>query len=265
LPAAEAGCGYAAVNTGTYATSLCFIDFTALNTNNGLLMTAARSTCQELDVPLPGGSILYFCIQFSGAPVFTASLPTWTDGFLGNQIGGVPFYSDVSGLPALYQLCEGSDSTCTQNGQTYANDGGNTTITITGISVVAPDGNSATGWEFVSADAESTDGGEWINWASTTPMFSIPNNLPSEDTGTSPIGNACNTGTGVVATTNAGATSVSSSNFIAGTASATSVTCDGASNGTKTGTLMVEAGQPSSMTITMQGSGLEGITLGLLF
>jgi hypothetical protein len=263
--AAEAGCGYADVNSGTYASSLCFVDFSALNANNGVLMTAARSTCQELEVPLPGGSVLYFCIAFSGAPVFTASLPTWTDGFLGNEINNQPFYSDVSGLPALYQLCEGGDSTCTQNGQTYSNGGGQTTVTLTGITVVAPDGNPATGWELVSADAESTDAGEWINWSSNTPMYSIPNNIPSEDTGVSPIGNACNSGAGVVATTNSGATTVPSATFLAGSASATSVTCNGYSNGTKTGTLMVEAQQPTSMTITMLGTGLEGISLGLLF
>lgn len=50
-PAAEAGCGYAAVNSGAYAPSLCFIDFTALNANNGVLMTAARSTCQARGSP----------------------------------------------------------------------------------------------------------------------------------------------------------------------------------------------------------------------
>jgi hypothetical protein len=254
--AAEAGCGYADITSGTYASSLCFIDFTALNANNGVLMTAARSTCQELEVPLPGGSVLYFCIAFSGAPVFPASLPTWNND---------PFYPDVSGLPALYKLCEGSDTNCTQNGQSYSNNGGNTTVTLTGITVVAPDGNPATGWELVSADAESTDGGEWITWSSGTPMYSIPNNIPSEDNGVSPIGNACNSGAGVVATTNSGATTVPSSTFLAGTASATSVTCNGFSNGTKTGTLMVEAQQPTSMTITMLGTGLEGISLGLLF
>ena len=261
--ASEAGCGYADITSGTYASSLCFIDFAALNANNGVLMTAARSTCQELEVPLPGGSVLYFCIEFSGAPVFPASLPTWTDGFLGNEINNEPFYSDVSGSPALYQLCEGSNSTCTQYGQTYSNNGGQTTITLTGITVVAPDGNPATGWELVSADAESTDSGEWITWSSGTPMYSIPNDVPSEDTGVSPIGNACNSGAGVVATT--GSTTVPSATFLAGSASATSVTCNGVSNGTKTGTLMVEAQQPTSMTITMLGTGLEGISLGLLF
>ncbi|MFY9783008.1 MAG: type II secretion system protein, partial [Acidimicrobiales bacterium] len=86
----NAGCGYAAPGTGTYASSLCLVDFSALSGNN---MVAARQGCVELSVPLPGGSTMYFCIGITGAPVAPYKLPTWTDGFLGNSINGVPFYS----------------------------------------------------------------------------------------------------------------------------------------------------------------------------
>jgi hypothetical protein len=259
----QAGCGYAAAGSGTYASSLCLVDFSGLSGNN---MVAARQGCVELSIPLPGGSTLYFCIAISGAPVAPYALPTWTDGFLGNSINGVPFYSDVPGDPALYQSCEGSSSTCVVNGNSVPNTwGGVTTITISDITVVAPDGNPATGWEFVSADAESTDDGESIQWTSNQNMYIIPNNQ-SVDSASDPIGNACNGGASVsgTLTTSTSSTAVSAAQIFAGQP-ATSITCGGASNGTKTGTLMVESGQPTSMTITMVGTGLEGISFGLLF
>jgi prepilin-type N-terminal cleavage/methylation domain-containing protein len=260
-----AGCGYASAGSGTYASSLCLVDLTALTGNN---LVAATQGCLEVSVPLPGGSTLYFCLGLSGAPVAPYALPTWTDGFLGNSINGVPFYSDIPGDPALYQSCEGDSSTCVVNGVSVPNTwGGVTTISISNITVVAPNGNPATGWEFVSADAESTDSGESIQWttgpASSTnptppPLYLIPNGEGATiDPPGDPIGNACNSGAGVVPQSAlAGLTS---------TTPTTTITCDGDSNGVKTGTAMVEALTPSSMTVTMVGTGLEGVSLGLLF
>jgi hypothetical protein len=261
----QAGCGYAASGSGTYAQSLCLVDFAGLSGNN---MVAARQGCVELSIPLPGGSTMYFCIGIAGAPVAPYALPTWTDGFLGNSINGVPFYSDIPGSPALYQSCEGSSGSCVVNGASVANTwGGVTTITIKDITVVAPDGNPATGWEFVSADAESTDNGESIKWTSDSAqgMFVIPNNQ-SVDTASDPIGNACNSGAGVSGsfTDTSGTTALTNSQIFGGSA-ATSITCSGNSNGIKTGTLMVESLQPTTMTITMVGTGLEGVSFGLLF
>jgi hypothetical protein len=264
----QAGCGYAATGSGTYASSLCLVDFAGLSGNN---MVAARQSCVELSIPLPGGSTLYFCILVNGAPVAPYALPTWTDGFLGNSINGVPFYSDVPGDPALYQSCEGSSSTCVVNGVSVPNTWqGVTTITLTHIAVVAPDNNPATGWEFVSADAESTDDSESITWTSDsqTGMFVIPNNQ-SVDTVSDPIGNACNSGNGVSGSyvTQTSSTPLTAAQVFSGNSGngATTITCSGDSNGTKTGTLMVESEQPKSVTITMVGTGLEGISLGLLF
>lgn len=251
-----AGCGYAAPGSGTYATSLCLVDLTALTGNN---MIAARQGCVEVSVPLPGGSAMYFCLGITGAPVAPYALPTWTDGFLGNSINGVPFYSDIPGDPALYQTCEGGSATCVVNGVTVPNVwGGITTITISNITVVAPDGNPATGWDFVSADAESTDGGESISWT-TSAQSGVPPNLylipngESVDTPSDPIGNACNTGAGV-----------SPANVLTGSGS-TTITCDGYSNGVKNGTAMVEAMTPTTVTVTLHGTGLEGMSMGLLF
>ncbi len=51
---AQAGCGYAAAGSGTYASSLCFIDFNKLTANNDALLVAATSGggCVELSVAL---------------------------------------------------------------------------------------------------------------------------------------------------------------------------------------------------------------------
>jgi Tfp pilus assembly protein PilE len=254
-----AGCGYAASGSGTYASSLCLVDLSALSGNT---MVAARQGCVELSVKLPGGSTMYFCIGVTGAPVAPYALPTWTYGFLGNSINGVPFYTNVPGDPALYQSCEGYSTTCVVNGATVSNVwNGVTTVSITGITVVAPDGNPATGWEFVSADAESSDNGESITWTANQDLYVIPNG-ESVDTASDPIGNACNSGAGVSG--KLAGSAVSASQIFAGQP-ATTVTCTGYASGTKTGTLMVEALQPTTMTVTMVGAGLEGISIGLLF
>ena len=104
-----------------------------------------------------------------------------------------------TGKPALYQ---------TQSGTT-------TTAALSGISVVDSQGNPVTGYSFVGADAESTDTGESITWASDQPLSLISN-----------IGNACNSGallTGVGTTT---------------------VKCSATVSSTKTGTAILAAEAP---------------------
>ena len=273
----QAGCGYADSGSGTYASSLCFIDFTKLTENNDALLVAATSGdgCVELSVALPGGSTLYFCLQITGGPVCPRAMPTYSGAFLGNSYGGVPFYTNVNGLPAIYQIGPASSETyCAQN-VAFTDAGGTTTIDITGIQVIAPDGNPATGWEFMSADAESTDAGEWINWQTDKPMTVIPNG-ESVDSANDPEGNACVAGAGVTGsyTSNNTTTDLTASQIYAATtanAVATDIECWGTYNGVattssqKNGTLMVESAQPTSMTITMYGTGLEAVAIGLLF
>ena len=126
------------------------------------------------------------------------------------------------------------------------------TVSFTNISVVSPSGVLATGWEAVSADAESTDLGESIQWTSDKPLYWIPNGEPIDITLNSPVGNACQTGA-----------------YLTGNGT-TTIRCFGGTNGvdpnvgTKTGTTMVEATQPSRMTVTLIGTGLEAMTFGLL-
>jgi hypothetical protein len=62
-----------------------------------------------------------------------------------------------------------------------------TTITFSNISVVNQQGLTATGWEAVSADAESTDQGESITWTTpatinnTTGLYEYPLTIMNND------------------------------------------------------------------------------------
>jgi prepilin-type N-terminal cleavage/methylation domain-containing protein len=242
-PAATAGCGFATPGTGYYASTLCLIDFSGLTGNNYL---AATSGCLETSAPLPGGYTLYFCIGITGSPIAPSPLPTWQNAFLGNTCAGAtsgctngsPFYTGIPGSPALYQTASGT-----------------TTITISNISVTTPLGVSATGWEVVGVDAESTDVGEsisfnagWPNtWTGSTALNILPND-ESYDTPTDPVGNACDDGTELTTSGNG-----------------QTVTCaETTANGLKTGTTMVEATMPSTFTTTLVGTGLQAMAFGLM-
>jgi len=226
-----AGCGFASPGTGTFASSLCLVDFAGLTGNN---LIAARQGCLQVAVPLPGNATMYFCIGITGGSVAPYSLPTWTNAFLGNSINGQPFYTGIPGDPAIYQ-----------NG--IGNRGGTTTITMSNISVVGPFGVPATGWEIVGVDAESSDDGESMTFSSDKSLFLIPNSPGN------PVGNAYNSGAGI-----------SPQSVLTGSGSS-SIVFNGTSNGVKTGTGMVEATTPTTFTTTMVGTGLEGMSFGLVF
>lgn len=236
-PATTTGCNFASPGTGTYASTLCFVDFSSLTGNN---LLAAEQGCLEMSVALPGGSTMYFCIGITGVAIYPAPLPTWQNAFLGNTCSGSsnvnncsngsPFYTGIAGKPAIYQT-----------------GGGTTTVTIGQITVVNAQGVPATGWEVVGADAESTDSGESISFHSTTPL-NIMNNGESYDTKSDPVGNACNSGAGLTQSLDL-----------------LTVTCTGMStSGVKTGTTMVWSLMPRTFTTTLVGSGLEAMVFGLL-
>ena len=245
-------CGFAptqggTVQNGTYAQTLCFVDFSSYNA-----AAAAAPNCQEMVASIPGGDTLSFCLSTSGTqPIVAAALPTYPQAFLGNTIGGAPFYTGL-GCP---------DSTATVDGlgnptpscikpalyQTNTGAGPTNTITVTNITVTTPTGVPATGWHFVSADAETTDVSESITWISDKTLTIVP------DTPTSSYGNTCNN-------------TPSGSNGPSGNGT-NQITCASGANETssiKTGTPLVDALQPSTMTVSMKGAGLEGIALGLL-
>ena len=242
-PSTAAGCYFASPGTGTYASDLCLVDFSGLTGNN---LLAAETGCLEMQVPLPGGATLYFCIGITGTAIQPFALPTWENGFLGNTCSqasggcsnGSPFYTGIAGKPALYQTGAGI-----------------TTITISKITVLNAEGVPATGWEAVGADAESTDSGEYIQWTSNEPLTILPNG-ETYDTPSDPVGNACNSGANL--TYNQPIAGSSPTQYL-------NVECVGATTSTvKTGTAMVWAPAPTTFVTQMQGSGLEAAAFGLL-
>jgi type II secretory pathway pseudopilin PulG len=277
---AVAGCGFANPGSGAYASTLCLVDFASLTGNN---MIAARTvgSCLEMEVTLPGGNQMYFCINIAGAPVAPASLPTYPQAFLGNSCAGatsgctngVPFYTNIPGDPSLYQSCEGgnveSNDTCYVGNNPPNNGPGVTKVTISGIKVLDSKGQADSGWEVVGADAETTDGGESISWTSNATLNVLPNTPGVSD----PVGNAC-MGDGYYAGSN-GQTPLPNGvpTGLSGNGTNT-VTCAGTvtvgnnsysvTGALKTGTAMVWALTPTTFTTTLTGTGLEGLSFGVL-
>ena len=240
--ATTTSCNFATTG-GTYVSTLCFVDFASLATAANAAAVTAPGTCLEMSVSLPQNYTMFFCLHISGHVWGVSGLPTWESGcvgnicsggaFLGNNVGGVPFYFGVPGQPAIYMLPP---------------NGGITTVSITGITVVNPQGINATGWEVVAADAETTDQNESITFQSDQILNLLPNSP------TSPVGNEC------------GSTPPTyNTQYLTGVGT-TTVQCFGPVSSNKTGTTMVWALTPNTMTVTLNGGagGLEGTTFGLL-
>jgi prepilin-type N-terminal cleavage/methylation domain-containing protein len=244
-----ASCNFATPTTGTYASTLCFVDFSSYNylsTSHtcpgnpalGQWMTAAivntpytLSFC-ILSSATPSTSTGTLCNTGTGpqypATVVPCPLPTYfaapaSEAFLGNN----GFYTGVPGKPALYENAEGTTAS----------------VTISNIQLLNSNGATATGWELVTGDAESTDAGESMTWTSDQLLNLLPNSA------TSPIGNACAYPMPGQGLTGAG-TSV--------------VTCKSSVNSDKTGTVMLEAAAPTKLSVQMVGTGLEAMFMGVL-
>ncbi len=231
-PTTTTKCGFASPGSGTYAPTMCFVDFAPLT---GPALQAAESGCLEMSVALPGSNVLYFCLGITGGPVGAYTLPTYSAAFLGNTYNSAPFYTNVPGAPGLEQSSEGTTST----------------ITFSNITVIGAQGIAATGWEATSADAESTDNGESITWNSDKPLYVIPNGQ-SWDTPSDPVGTACNNGADL---TGGSTPSVPSYR----------VECAGLGNsGGQSGAAMVEALAPKTMSATLVGTGIEAVSFGLM-
>jgi hypothetical protein len=222
-------CGFATPGTGTYASSICFVDFSPY----GQTPTACPGApgYQQMAATIVNTPYeMTFCLNVSGGPVIAAPIPTYfapptSEAFMGNN----GFYTGIPGNAALYQTSQGSTPSV---------------VSITNIKVLDSNGNPATGWELVTGDAESTDAGESITWTSNQNLTLLPN------TPTSSIGNACATANPAVIN-------------LTGVGTAT-VSCSATVSSDKTGTVMLEARTPTSLTVTMVGTGLQAMFLGLL-
>jgi len=233
----NSSCGFASPGTGTYASSLCFVDFTPYSQTP--VSCPGSPGYQQISAPITNTPYtLTFCLKVTGATVAPHIIPTYyspptSEAFLGNN----GFYTGIPGNPALYQ-----------------NESGTTTVTIINIQVLDSEGNPASGWELATGDAESTDAGEslaWTaGWSSSSPVPTsqqVLNLLPNSST--SQIGNACADPTSPDGLTGVGTQTVE---------------CAASISSDKTGTVMLEASAPASLTATMVGTGLQAIFLGLL-
>jgi len=221
-----ASCGFATAGTGTYASTLCFIDFSSYNASE------ATSGGQYFAVAITGTPFtISFNLTTSGGAVGPHVFPTYADpptseAFLGNN----GFYTGVPNSPALYQLNQDTTSI----------------LTFTNFKVTDSRGVPATDWELVTGDAESTDAGESTTWSSDQNLNLVPNSS------TSPVGNACDSV----------APGIDTQHLIG--VGTTSVECSATVNSDKTGTVILDALTPSSLKIVMVGSGLEASFVGLL-
>ncbi len=250
-------CGFAptqggTVSNGYYAATLCFVDFSSYN-------GTASPACQSFVAAIPGGDTLSFCMGESGnEPMVASALPTYPEAFLGNVLSNgtqsLPFYTAMGCPDSTSPTTNGSPTpSCIKPAmyQTNTGVGPSNTLTFTNISVTTPTGAPATGWEWVSADAETTDSNETITWTSNKNLYALWD-TPQGQSGADQYGDTCN--------------NLPNWNGPQGFGTQT-VTCESGSqetSATKTGTPMVEALTPTSMTITMKGAGLEGIAVGLL-
>jgi prepilin-type N-terminal cleavage/methylation domain-containing protein len=231
VAAANSGCGFATPGTGTYASMLCFVDFSKFT---GASTCPGNTGYQLMSAPISNTPYtMTFCLNVSGAAAAPHVIPTYfapptSEAFLGNN----GFYTGIAGDPALYQTSAGT-----------------TTVKIINIQVLDSNGNPATGWELATGDAESTDSGESLTWTIPETPGPVLNLLPNSPT--SPYGNACayTTDPGGVDLTGLGTQSV---------------TCAANVSSDKTGTVMLEASAPTSLTVVMVGTGLEAMFLGLL-
>jgi prepilin-type N-terminal cleavage/methylation domain-containing protein len=258
------GCDFATPTSGTYAKQLCFADFT------GFQGVTYPNTCQTMQRPIANTPFtLSFCISVTGTNVAPASIPTYYNPSGGNSeayLGNNGFYTGIPGDPALYQTA-----------------GGITTAYITNIQVLDAAGNPASGWTLVTGDAESTDTNEWMVFQSNLNWSVLYNNGSAD-----PYGNACYdtndtnnigvlnyTGPTPPTSNQTGSNGTLNSNVKGAQASlpatgTNSILCESNQQLNKTGTLMLEAQEPNgsnaaqSLTVTMRGSGLEAMFLGVL-
>lgn len=230
LPESGSTCGFALPGTGEFSTTMCFIGFTTTQLQSAY--TSTNSTCTKTDpgvkgvdttVLVPGGYTMSFCLTVAPGeggtnppPIVAVTTPVGGgtcrnqgsngcdvgsrsngQGFLGNnnQVNGAatPFYAGI-GCPLSTPVLQSNvvTSSCISPAIFQTANGGLDTVTLSNIQVTDPDGTSATGYEVITADAETIDPGGFIKWASSLPASKpLPFNLVPNFTD-SDLGNACN-------------------------------------------------------------------------
>ncbi len=209
-----------------------------------------------VSVPLSDGSYTFTANLSMSAPrsaaqeVRSYGFPTYSASYLGNSLYVVPAAIRGSVRPAIYQ------------GPSSA--GGNTTTVVLSGIQVTQGGTAFSGYSVVVADAESTDAGESIAWSQSggqgfrwlpndsTAFASATNDAARR---TAAVGNAC--------------PDTAAATWATLTPPAGTITCSASVSSTKNGTAMLQALPPTSgatfsVTQQMKGSGLQGVSFGVL-
>ena len=228
----------AGITNTAYTMSFCMsVTSSEFNTNctaqNGCAGTAGQSL-QGYDTQANNGCGVANRTGWddvAAVPLPTYACPPTSEAFLGNN----GFYTGVNGDPALYNVYESSTAV----------------ISFTNIKVLTASGGVATNWKLATGDAESTDSSESITWQSNENLSLIPNSANS------PIGNACMSfGQYAPPTYN------TSTNGLSGVGT-TTVKCSSSVSADHTGTAMLYAVTPSTLTVTLVGGGLQAVFLGV--
>ncbi|WP_130077726.1 SpaA isopeptide-forming pilin-related protein [Bifidobacterium animalis] len=232
LAATSDNCSFADAGSGTYASTICWIDM-----SNVLPLPAENVSNQEVSVKLLNQFDLTMRLSISSqSPVRANEIPTWNDAeknagaYLGNKA-----YTGIAGKPAIY---------CTKDTRNFCN----STITIDNIGVKS--GDRPVQYSLVIADAEATnmrsaDNGtyrETMSWTASSPL-----RLLNDDALNNAQGSSCTTTTPPDSTT---------------------WTCEGnTSDGAYAPMPILAADNPSSMSVrwtTPFIRGRQGIALGVL-
>ena len=271
-----AGCNLASPGSGTYASELCFADFSSFTNTNSPSCPGGVGQPMKLSIE-DSPDVLQFCVSVSGTTgTVPYAIPTYynpgshgynSEAYLGNN----GFYTGIPGKPAIYQQTNGAYNV----------------VTFTNIEVTNAVGEPATGWTLVTGDAESTDTHEWMNFTTNQTWSILPN------TSLSLYGNSCYDGhdsgdsglfqwTGPTPPTTAtvgdpgngppaagNATTLPTPTGPNYTTGVSSILCESDQQLNKTGTLMLASPEPAtlapqSVTVTMKGAGYQGLFLGVL-
>jgi prepilin-type N-terminal cleavage/methylation domain-containing protein len=276
-------CAFASPGTGTYASTLCFVDFTGLQSGGAPTSYCPGQGQSEIDAGvLNTPYALKFCVSATGTAVAPNGIPTYpytsysdgtsSEAFLGNN----GFYAGIPGQPALYQQ---------NNGDTF--------VYLTKIQLLDASGTAASGWSLVTGDAESSDNREGmiyttcptvanpghdssgeLSWspgyAACAPSSQAPAFTLVPNSSSSAFGNSCHApyypstaaGWDNFRFSGAAFPDVLNNGHVAGTNTNT-VQCFATVSSDKTGTVMLAAPTPSNITVFMHGDGLAAMFVGL--
>ena len=280
VQAPNSSCVFAS-GQGYYTSNLCFVNFSLWNSYTGTSSAACSQGGLAVSAVIGTSSLtstgdtLSFCLIVTSVTTSTLAavsgplgtnagyngvkadpFPTYPEAFLGNN----GFYTVSNTVaPSLYQQVSGDT----------------TSVKIYNIQITNQAGAPVSGWQLVTGDAETTDAGESITWTSgnTSSGAAAPFTLLWNVPGISAIGSSGDTGSFGACSNPTSPLGLTPQSLLTGgtastvaCASSTSVTGSNSAgvSYTRDGTVMLESPAPTSLNVTMVGTGLEAMFMGIL-